>query len=139
SCASVCPVGALAKTADGPVVYDAKRCLGCRYCMVACPFGVPRYEWNAAVPAVRKCDLCVERAAAGEVPACGEACPAEATGSGTRAELLAEAHRRIREKGGYVPQVFGETEVGGTSVLFLSPVSFAELGFPQGLGTDPLP
>jgi len=139
SCASVCPVGALKKTEAGPVVYDARRCLGCRYCMVACPFGVPRYEWHAAVPAVRKCDLCVERLGRGEVPACVEACPAEATVAGSRSELLAEAHRRINEEGGYFPHVYGAREVGGTSVLFLSPVSFAELGLPQGLGDAPLP
>jgi formate dehydrogenase iron-sulfur subunit len=140
SCASVCPVGALSKTAEGPVTYDASKCLGCRYCMVACPFSVPRYEWASAVPSVRKCDMCAGRAAKGEVPACVEACPAEATIAGTREELLAEAHKRIAENpGAYHPQVYGETEVGGTSVLFLSPVPFEELGFKAGLGTTPLP
>jgi formate dehydrogenase iron-sulfur subunit len=140
SCASVCPVGALHKTDAGPVEYDAARCLGCRYCMVACPWSVPRYEWSALAPAVRKCDFCREGRARGEAPACVEACPVEATVVGTRKGLLAEAHRRIAEDPkGYDPHVYGETEVGGTSVLFLSPVSFAELGFAQGLGSEPLP
>ncbi len=140
SCASVCPVGALQKTPLGPVVYESSRCLGCRYCMVACPFNVPRYEWNATVPSVRKCDMCFERVVAGGVPACVEACPAEAAIAGTREALLAEAHRRIAaDPQGYAPHVYGETEVGGTSVLFLSPVPFEQLGFRQGLGTEPLP
>lgn len=140
TCASVCPVGALTKTALGPVTYDAGKCLGCRYCMVACPFGAPRYEWSKAVPAVRKCDLCVERLQAGALPACAEACPAEATVAGTREELLAEAHRRIREEPDkYYPHVYGENEVGGTSVLFLSPVPFEALGFRMDLGSGPLP
>jgi formate dehydrogenase iron-sulfur subunit len=140
SCASVCPVGALQKTPEGPVTYEASRCLGCRYCMVACPWSVPRYEWNALAPSVRKCDFCRERQARGEIPACVEACPAEATVFGSREELLAEAHRRIAEDPkGYYPHVYGETEAGGTSVLFLSPVSFESLGFRQGLPGDPLP
>ena len=140
SCVSVCPVGALSKTELGPVTYDASRCLGCRYCMVACPFSVPRYEWSKAVPAVRKCDFCVARLQAGQLPACAEACPAEATVAGTREELLAEAHRRIREEPGkYHPHIYGETEVGGTSVLFLSPVPFESLGFRTDLGSAPLP
>ena len=139
SCASVCPVAAFQKTDAGPVVYDARRCLGCRYCMVACPFGVPRYEWTSAVPAVRKCDMCAERLAQGGLPGCVEACPVEATITGSREELLAEAHRRIRESPeSYYPHVYGETEAGGTSVLVLSPVSFAALGFRQGLGARPL-
>jgi formate dehydrogenase iron-sulfur subunit len=108
--------------------------------MVACPFNVPRYEWSRAVPAVRKCDMCADRFAQGQVPACVEICPAEATISGTREELLAEAHRRIAESPEtYVSKVYGETEVGGTSVLFLSPVPFEELAFKVGLGTEPLP
>jgi formate dehydrogenase iron-sulfur subunit len=140
SCVSVCPVGAFRKTALGPVRYDASRCLGCRYCMVACPFGVPRYEWSKAVPVVRKCDLCVDRLEAGQLPACAEACPVEATVAGTREDLLLEAHRRIRENPGvYYPHVYGETEVGGTSVLFLSPVPFRELGFRTDLGSEALP
>lgn len=139
SCASACPVGAFRKSPLGPVTYDASRCLGCRYCMLACPFGVPRYEWSSVVPAVRKCDMCASRLAEGGLPACAEACPAEATVAGTRAELLAEAHRRIAENpGAYHPHVYGESEAGGTSVLFLSPVPFEELGFAR-VGSEPLP
>jgi len=139
SCASACPVSAFEKTALGPVTYDASKCLGCRYCMVACPFGVPKYEWTKAIPSVRKCDMCADRLAEGKPTACTEACPAEATQTGTREELLAEAHRRIRENpGAYHPKVYGEDEVGGTSVLFLSPVPFEQLGFAK-VGTTPLP
>ena len=87
SCASVCPVGAFTKDALGPVTYDASRCLGCRYCMVACPFGVPKYEWSKAVPAVRKCDFCVERQKAGQLPACAEACPVEGEVVAVNADL----------------------------------------------------
>lgn len=139
TCVSVCPVGALHQTESGPVVYDASRCLGCRYCIQACPFNVPRYEWNKPVPGVAKCDMCVDRLARGEVTACAEACPTEATVFGTRDELLAEAHRRINEDpGAYYPRVFGEEELGGTSILVLSPVPFDELDFPKALPHEPL-
>jgi formate dehydrogenase iron-sulfur subunit len=139
ACASVCPVEAFRKTPEGPVTYDASRCLGCRYCMQACPFGVPRYQWDAAVPAVVKCDFCAARQAAGRPTACAEVCPAEATVYGSREELLAEARRRIADDpGAYFPHVYGETEGGGTSVLFLSPVAFESLGFPA-LAGEPLP
>lgn len=140
SCASVCPVGALRKTELGPVTYDASKCIGCRYCMVACPFNVPRYEWNSPVPAVRKCDGCIDRLEAGKPPACAEACRYEATVAGTRKELLQVARERIAEDPDmYADHVWGETELGGTSVLFLAPKELASLGFPKGLGDDPLP
>jgi formate dehydrogenase iron-sulfur subunit len=140
SCVSVCPVKAFQKTAAGPVVYEASRCMGCRYCMQACPFNVPKYEWNNPVPSVKKCDFCAARQAKGLPTACAEACPAEATVFGTREELLAEAHRRIAENPGtYFDHVYGETEAGGTSVLFLSPVPFEELGFRTDLRQSPLP
>jgi len=140
SCASACPVGALEKTALGPVVYDASKCLGCRYCMVACPFSVPRYEWSKPVPRVRKCDGCRDRQREGKANACAEACPAEATVAGTREELLALARKRMAENpGAYYPRIYGEREVGGTDVLILSPVPFEELGLKIGLGEEPLP
>src|SRR5574338_1651681 len=95
TCVSVCPVGALTKTTEGPVFYESSKCLGCRYCMQACPFNVPRYEWDKVVPCVSKCDMCVGRGDKG--PMCAEVCPEGATVWGTREELLAEAHRRIAE------------------------------------------
>jgi formate dehydrogenase iron-sulfur subunit len=139
ACASVCPVAALRKTPAGPVVYEADRCIGCRYCMLACPFSVPRYEWSRVAPFVKKCDLCAERLAAGEVPACVEACPVGAVVFGDRDELLAEAHRRLREDPNYTQHVFGEFEVGGTSVLFLSDVPFEQLGLTAPPVDRPMP
>ena len=140
SCASVCPVAALRKTTDGPVIYEESRCMGCRYCMAACPFGVPKYEWSKALPAVKKCDMCSDRLAAGKATACAEICPTGATKFGTRDELLAEAHERIRQNpSNYLNHVYGETEVGGTSVLMLSAIPFEQFGFRTDLVHEPLP
>lgn len=140
SCASVCPVAALEKTAEGPVVYDAKRCIGCRYCIQACPYGVPRYEWDDPVPAVAKCDMCIDRIRAGQEPGCAEACRFGATVFGDREELIAEAHERIEEyPEDYFPHVYGEHDIGGTSVLLLSPIDLEAAGLLPALGTDPLP
>lgn len=122
SCASACPVGALQKTAAGPVVYDFDRCIGCRYCMVACPFSVPRYEWSSMTPRVRKCQMCPERVSKGQPTACAEACDEGATIFGKRSELLAEAWKRISEEpGSYAPHVYGAEEAGGTAILIIGP------------------
>jgi formate dehydrogenase iron-sulfur subunit len=141
ACASVCPVGALHKISSGPVVYDKDRCMGCRYCMMACPYGIPRYEWDAAVPYVRKCIFCYEtRLAQGRQPACTEACPVKATVFGDRDELLAEAHRRIADNPGkYLGKVWGEREAGGASVLLISNVDLSFLTEDRYLGAEPLP
>jgi formate dehydrogenase iron-sulfur subunit len=128
------------KTAEGPVVYDTERCIGCRYCMMACPFDIPRYDWQATVPYVRKCDMCVERVRGGKEPACIEACPEKATIFGSRDELLKEAHRRISASPGkYQKKVFGETEVGGTSVLYVSDIPLDFLMWKADVGDEPLP
>ena len=140
ACVSACLVGAMRKTPEGPVVYDSDLCIGCRYCLMACPFGIPRYEWDAAAPFVRKCDLCHPRLMQGKGPACVDACPREALLFGSRKDLLAEAHRRIEENpGGYLPRVEGEKEVGGTSVLYVGDVSLAFLGWGGDPGEVPLP
>jgi len=140
ACASVCPVAALRKTPEGPVVYDLDRCMGCRYCMVACPFGVPKYEWSALNPRVRKCTMCSERVLSGKPTACAEACPTGATQFGDRDELLREARKRILDNPkDYVDHIFGEQEVGGTSVLLLSSVPFPSWGYNADLPHEPLP
>jgi len=129
ACASACLVGALKKTAAGPVTYDAAKCIGCRYCLVACPFSVPRYQWSKLVPYVTKCDLCAGRQAKGQPPACVEACPVQASIAGDRDEILEEAQRRILNDSIYVKHIYGSDEVGGTSVFFISDVPFEKLGF----------
>jgi formate dehydrogenase iron-sulfur subunit len=140
TCASVCPVGALHKTASGPVVYDASICLGCRYCIQACPFSVPRYEWSSLAPRVRKCTFCADRLAAGKINACAEACPTGATLAGERQALLKEARSRLAaEPDKYVQKIYGEHDAGGTSVLMLSSVPFSQLGLPDNLPAEPLP
>jgi len=140
SCASVCPVAALQKSPEGPVIYLEDRCIGCRYCMVACPFNIPKYEWDKLAPRVQKCIMCHHRLGDGEVTGCAEACPTGATQFGDRQELLHEAHRRLRENPGkYVDHIYGEHEVGGTGVLFLSDTNFATLGLPANLGFEPMP
>ena len=140
ACASACIVGALHKRADGPVVYDSTRCIGCRYCMMACPFEIPRYDWEKSVPYVRKCTFCQDRLAVGQQPECTRACPEQATIFGSRDELLEEAHRRVAqhpEK--YVNKVFGESEVGGTSVLYVSDIPLDFLNARANLADQPLP
>jgi len=140
TCVSVCPVGALHKSEMGPVSYFENRCIGCRYCVQACPFGVPKYEWGSTNPRVRKCTMCDDRVLAGRPTACAEACPTGATKFGNRDELLAEAHARIRENPSkYVDHVYGETEVGGTSILILSSVPFEQFGYRADLLNSPLP
>ena len=174
ACASACLVGALKKTADGAVTWDTNKCIGCRYCMLACPFDIPKYEWSSMSPKVRKCTMCYQERMLSEdmkvdsqgyvldangervviegreittedrdsiiemttngdglrASACSVACPMEATIFGDRDKLIAEAKRRILDSpDDYVPRIYGQKEVGGTSVLYLSNVSFESLGF----------
>jgi formate dehydrogenase iron-sulfur subunit len=131
TCGSVCPVAALKKTKEGAVTYDASICLGCRYCVMACPFHVPKYEWHSPFPRVRKCDLCYDRRSSkGIETACASVCPTGATVFGERAKLLDIARDRVKkEPKKYQAAVYGEKEAGGTSVMMLlqNPVNQSNL------------
>ncbi len=141
ACVSACPVGALVKTPEGAVIYAEDKCMGCRYCMVACPFQVPKYEWDSPLPKVQKCVMCYEKCVKeGKEPACTAACPTGATIFGDREKLIAEAYQRIEKNPNrYVKHIYGIKEAGGTSVLYLSPVPFAELGFPHSVQDEAYP
>ena len=133
ACASACLVSALRKQPNGAVTYEAWKCMGCRYCMVACPFQIPTYEYdNVFTPQVRKCTFCVDAAhpERAVVPACVQACPKECLTYGKRSDLRARARARIAEHPDvFVDHVYGEHEAGGTSWLYLSGVPFEKLGF----------
>jgi formate dehydrogenase iron-sulfur subunit len=142
ACASACFVKALRKQPEGPVTYNEHVCVGCRYCMVACPFDVPAYEYHSALsPRVRKCTMCYEtRTKHGQKPACAVACPNEVLTFGKRSDLVKLAYDKIsRDLDRYVHHLYGEHEVGGTSWMFLSGVPFDTINFPTELGTAPLP
>ena len=139
TCVSVCPVGAMRKSAEGPVLYDSKKCIGCRYCVQACPFDVPKYQWDRAVPVVGKCVMCAPRLAKGLPTACASVCPTGATQFGERDALIAEARGRIAaEPTRYVNHLYGLDEAGGTSVMLLSGVPFSQLGLRENLPRKPL-
>jgi Fe-S-cluster-containing dehydrogenase component len=141
ACASACMLGAYKKREFGIVTWDKDKCVGCRYCQIACPFGIPRFEWDKALPKMVKCEMCAHLVVEGKEPACVEVCPREAIIFGPRADLLTEAKRRIAaEPDRYEPTVYGEKEGGGTQVLYLSKagVSFQALGLPA-LGEQSVP
>ncbi len=139
ACVAACMIGALQKREYGIVTWDSNRCIGCRYCQVACPFMVPKFEWESPTPKIVKCELCNHRLAEGLEPGCTEVCPRNAVIFGRRDELLAEAHRRIDEHPGrYTGRVYGETDGGGTQCLYLSHVPFEDLGLPD-LGDEATP
>lgn len=142
ACVSACLVGALEKQPEGSVTYDKSKCMGCRYCMMSCPYGIPRYSWSDTVPYLQKCNMCYDNIKSGKLsePACTGACPQNATIYGYRDELLAEAHRRIKNNPeSYINKVYGEHEVGGTSVLYLSDIDLSFLAMKKNLGNQPLP
>ncbi len=141
ACASACLVGALKKTPEGPVIYDESVCVGCRYCMSACPFYIPAFEYfDPLSPRIQKCYMCYHRIFAGQVPACAAECPMEAIMVGKRSELIELARERIRNNPDrYIDHIYGEHEAGGTGWLYISGVPFAELGFPTDLEMSPYP
>jgi formate dehydrogenase iron-sulfur subunit len=130
-CVAACPVAALHKTGEGLVVADTSKCIGCRYCQYACPFGVPKFEWGNTLGVMRKCTGCTDRIARGEIPACTAGCPTGALKAGLRDDLLQEARARITaHPDQYVKHIYGQFEAGGTSRLYISDVPFEELGLP---------
>jgi formate dehydrogenase iron-sulfur subunit len=139
ACASVCFVKAFTKNADGSVTYNPDLCVGCRYCMIACPFEIPTYEYDQAfTPRVMKCTMCHPRLLEGKLPGCVEACPTEALVIGKRSEMIRVARERIRTFAGrYVDHIYGEHEMGGTNWLYLSGVPFGSIGMREDLGTTP--
>ncbi len=134
ACVSACPVRALTKSDSGPVVYHSDRCFGCRYCMVACPFEIPKFEWWSATPTIQKCQFCFDRLEQDKEPACATTCTNDAIVFGNRDQLLNEAKTRVyRRPNKYVPHVYGENEAGGTAFLYISDIPFERLGFPTKL------
>lgn len=140
ACVSACIVGAFTKQENGSVIWDTDKCIGCRYCMVACPFQVPSFEYEKAIqPEVRKCDFCFPRTSQNNLPACVEACPVEALTFGPREEVVRIARQRLNTyPGRYVKHIYGEYEAGGTGWMYLAGRDFSDLKFPK-LGTSPAP
>ena len=143
ACVAACMLGALKKREHGIVTWEGDKCVGCRYCQVACPFGIPKFEWTSDGgfynPRIVKCELCHERLADGLEPACTTVCPRKAVIFGTREALLKDAKQRIASHPNlYIPTVYGEHEAGGTQVLYLSHLPFDRLGLPA-LGDAPIP
>lgn len=155
SCVSACPVTAMTKDPKtGIVGYDPDACIGCRYCVAACPFGIPKFDYDSPTGKIGKCELCRHRIPEGKYAACAEVCPTGATLYGKVADLQREAKRRLALKPGaltrfprgnvsggpdwswegpapkYVQRIYGEREVGGTQVTKLASIPFEKLGQP---------
>ena len=141
ACASACFVSAFTKTPEGAVVYDPSVCVGCRYCLVACPFEVPTFEYNNALrPKVMKCTMCYPRLKEGKLPGCVEACPQEALSFGKREDMIILARERIRKyPDRYIDHVYGEYEMGGTNWMYITGAPFETIGLRTNLGVKPAP
>ena len=140
ACAAACLTQAMYKTKEGPVLWRGSKCMGCRYCMVSCPFDVPKFEFNSPNPKITKCDMCYDRIVKGEKPACATNCPAEAIVFGTRRELLHEARKRISDQPEvYADFIYGEREAGGTGEMYIAQVPPVELGFNINLQNSSYP
>ncbi|MDH3359893.1 MAG: hydrogenase 2 operon protein HybA [Desulfobulbaceae bacterium] len=154
ACVSACPVSALTKDpVNGIVGYNEKACIGCRYCQVACPYNIPKFQWESTTPKIVKCQLCSHLVAKGGISACCKVCPTGASLFGPVEDLLVEAKRRLHMKAGqsydfpvaslasgqsqshlaghYLEHIYGEDEAGGTQVMLLSGVPFGSLGLPE--------
>jgi formate dehydrogenase iron-sulfur subunit len=132
ACVSACLVGGITKSKEGPVIYDPDKCIGCRYCMLACPFHIPRYEWNTTKPFMKKCNMCYDRTIDNKLPACVQACPQKAIIFGERNSLLKRAHSIIKNnQGKYLNHIWGKKEYGGTSVLYIADIDLTKMGWPN--------
>ena len=140
ACTAACLTQAMYKTEEGAVIWRGDKCMGCRYCMVSCPFDIPKFEYHSANPKIEKCNMCYTRLSEGKIPACVENCPAEAMIFGKRRDLIKEARKRINDNPDqYVDHIYGEHEAGGTGFLYLSAVPFNELGFNTSLQKESYP
>ena len=140
ACASACLTQAMFKTHEGPVIWRESKCMGCRFCMVSCPYDIPRFEYFDANPKIQKCIFCADRLQEGRKPACVESCPVDALQFGTRKEMVRTAQNRIVDNPRiYHDHVYGEKEVGGSGWLYLASVSFDQLGFRTDLSHEPVP
>ena len=140
SCESACIVGAFSKKEGGEVLWDGDKCIGCRYCMVACPFQIPAFQFETALkPDIVKCDFCFQRRKEGGMPACVEICPMEALTYGRRSALLEVARKKIENyPDRYKNHIYGELEAGGTSWMYIANEDFKQLQFPD-LKREPMP
>lgn len=151
SCVSVCPVSAMRKDPEtGIVTHDSNACIGCRYCVYGCPFGVPQFDLDNPFGKIAKCQFCNHLQKKGRTPACCDVCPTGASLFGTVEQLKQETERRLAMKPGttyqfprgnlnedrpkyeasaakYIPAVYGVNEVGGTQVHYIAAVPFDKL------------
>ena len=140
ACATACPTEAMYKTQNGPVIWRGNKCIGCRFCMISCPFEMPKFEYHEWNPKLQKCTMCFERLAQGQKPACVSACPTDTLIFGTRKKNLEIARHRIySHPDKYIHHIYGENEVGGTGYIYLSAVPFDQIGFRTDLGNTPYP
>ncbi|MDH3902829.1 MAG: 4Fe-4S dicluster domain-containing protein, partial [Xanthomonadales bacterium] len=140
ACATACPTEAMKQMKGGPVIWRGNKCIGCRFCMVSCPFDIPKFEYGEWNPKLQKCTMCFERLEEGQKPACVEACPTDTLMFGSRLKNLEVARHRIySHPDKYVHHIYGEHEVGGTGYIYLSAVPFEQIGFRTDLGKRPYP
>ena len=151
SCVTACPVSALTKDKENGIVsYNKDACIGCRYCQIACPYHIPKFEWDKAYPEIVKCQLCSHLIEEGGISACCSVCPTGASLFGRVEELIEEARRRLQMTPGkqyaypvssinsgkthtftapaYIRHIYGQEELGGTQVMYLSAVPFEKFG-----------
>jgi len=139
ACVSSCFATAFRQTESGPVVYHPNLCVGCRYCMLACPFSIPKFEWSKAIPVLTKCTMCSKRVANGDAPACVTVCPTDVMTFGNHKDLLAEAKRMLGSDHRYVQHIYGEEEAGGTLWIYITDKPFEELGFKTNVPKRSIP